>query len=324
MNAPSSSKARTDSLSLSAKRARLNRKHSDQRHMCPADTLTAVRSLIVNADDFGLTTGINQAVLELRRDNALTSTTLMATGEQFTEAVNFAGQTPALGVGCHVVLVDGTPALLPSEIPSLIDPSSQNGTAFRPKLSTFVTDLLRGRISDTEIEAEATAQIKKLLQAGVHVTHLDTHKHTHMFPGVLRPLVRAALACAVKAIRNPFEPNWSLSATANAGHVRKMQVRLLRSQSAAFSEEVSRAGLLTTDGAIGVLATGTLDAQTIRNLLSAMPDGTWELVCHPGYNDAALQQQNTRLLASRDVERTALLETIPHANVDLIDFGQLA
>jgi predicted glycoside hydrolase/deacetylase ChbG (UPF0249 family) len=190
-------------------------------------------------------------------------------------------------------------------------------------LSGFVTDLLRGRISDAEIEAEATAQIRKLKEAGIAVTHIDTHKHTHMFPRVLRPLLRAALACGVKAIRNPFEPNWSLNATANAGHVRKMQVRLLRSQSAAFAQEVNRAGLRTTDGAIGVLATGTLDTQTIRNLLAAMPDGTWELVCHPGYNDAALQQERTRLLASREVERTALLATIPDASVEHIHFGQL-
>jgi chitin disaccharide deacetylase len=292
--------------------------------MHPADTLAAVPRLIVNADDFGLTAGVNQAVMELHRAGALTSATMMATASHFNQAVSVATQSPSLGVGCHIVLVDGTPALPPSAIPSLLDTSSQNGTAFRPKLGTFVTDLLCGRISDTEIEAEATAQIRKLQQAGIEVTHLDTHKHTHMFPRVLRPLLRAALACRVKAIRNPFEPNWSLNATASAGHVRKMQVRLLRSQSAAFSEEVTGSGLLTTDGAIGVLATGTLDALTIRNLLSSMPDGTWELVCHPGYNDAALQQQNTRLLDSRDVERTALLETIPHANCELIHFGQLA
>jgi predicted glycoside hydrolase/deacetylase ChbG (UPF0249 family) len=145
-----------------------------------------------------------------------------------------------------------------------------------------------------------------------------------MFPRVLRPLLRAALACGVAAIRNPFEPDWSLNATANAGHVRRMQLRLLRSQSASFTQEVARAGILTTDGAIGVLATGTLDAQTIRNLLAAMPDGTWELVCHPGYNDAALQQERTRLLASREVERAALLETIPTADVERIHFGQLS
>jgi len=278
----------------------------------------------VNADDFGLTQGVNQAVLELRHANALSSATLMSTSTQFDQAISLAKQLPLLGVGCHVLLVDGIPVLPPSEIPSLIDPSSRNGTTFRPKLSTFVTDLLRGRIKDEEIEAESAAQIKRLMESGIRITHVDTHKHTHMFSRVLRPLLRAALGCGVKAIRNPFEPNWSLNATANAGRVRKMQVRMLRSQSATFSAEVTQAGLLTTDGALGVLATGTLDAQTISNLLAAMPDGTWELVSHPGYNDAALQQQNTRLLSSRDIERTALLETIPRSKAELIHFGQLA
>jgi chitin disaccharide deacetylase len=318
MNSPSFFQGQNRYCDFSSKDLQLNHKYYS------AATLTAVRRLIVNADDFGLTSGVNQAVIELHNAHALTSATLMAVAGQLNEAVAQAKQSPSLGVGCHVVLVDGTPALPPSEVPSLIDASSRNGTAFRLKLGTFVTDLLRGRISDEEIEAEATAQIKNLQQSGIHVTHLDTHKHTHTFPRVLRPLIRAALTCGVKAIRDPFEPNWALNATANAGHIRKMQVRLLRSQSAAFREEVTRAGLLTTDGAIGVLATGTLDAQTICNLLYAMPNGTWELVCHPGYNDAALQQQSTRLLASRDLERTALLETIPEANVDLIHFGQLA
>jgi hopanoid biosynthesis associated protein HpnK len=283
-----------------------------------------VRRLIVNADDFGLTPGVNAAVVELNRARALTSATLMATANSFNEAVFDAKTLPSLGVGCHVVLVDGTPALPADKIPSLIDPSAPNHAQFRPNLSGFLTDLLRGRISDSDIEAEATAQIQRLKAAGIAVTHVDTHKHTHMFPRVLRPLLRAALACGVAAIRNPFEPNWSLNATANAGHVRKMQVRLLRSQSTTFTQEVTRAGLHTTDGAIGVLATGTLDAQTIRNLLGAMPDGTWELVCHPGYNDAALQQERTRLLASREIERTALLETIPNADVERIHFGQLS
>ena len=289
-----------------------------------------MRRLIVNADDFGLTLGVNEAAVELNRARALTSATLMATGGAFDEAVSAAKRLPFLGVGCHVVLVDGTPILPADKIPSLIDPIdlsapvAPKAARFRPKLTSFVADLLRGRIKDSEIEAAAIAQIRKLKEAGIAVTHLDTHKHTHMFPRVLRPLLRAALACGVKAIRNPFEPDWSLKVTANAGHVRKMQVRLLRSQRATFMQEVARAGLATTDGALGVLATGTLDAQTIRNLLAAMPDGTWELVCHPGYNDAALQQERTRLLASREVERTALLETIPSADLDHIHFGQLS
>jgi len=280
-----------------------------------------VRRLIVNADDFGLTSGINRAVTELHSARALSSATLMATAEAapFFQAVGETRNQPSLGVGCHIVLVDGTPLLPPSQVPSLVD-----GAEFRPKLGAFVTDLLLGRIAEADIEAEAVAQIRKLQQAGVPVTHLDTHKHTHTFPRVLLPLLRAAQQCGVKAIRNPFEPDWALNATANAGHVRKMQVRLLRSQSRAFAQQVNRAGLVTTDGAIGVLATGTLDTQTVQNLLAALPEGTWELVCHPGYNDADLKKQRTRLLESREVERTALLETVPAAQVELVHFGQLS
>ena len=279
-----------------------------------------MRRLIVNADDFGLTSGINRAVTELHSARALSSATLMATAEAapFFQAVGETRNQPSLGVGCHIVLVDGTPLLPPSQVPSLVD-----GAEFRPKLGAFVTDLLLGRIAEADIEAEAVAQIRKLQQAGVPVTHLDTHKHTHTFPRVLLPLLRAAQQCGVKAIRNPFEPDWALNATANAGHVRKMQVRLLRSQSRAFAQQVNRAGLVTTDGAIGVLATGTLDTQTVQNLLAALPEGTWELVCHPGYNDADLKKQRTRLLESREVERTALLETVPGADVELVHFGQL-
>ncbi|HZU09835.1 MAG TPA: ChbG/HpnK family deacetylase [Pseudacidobacterium sp.] len=280
-----------------------------------------MRRLIVNADDFGLTSGINRAVTELHSARALSSATLMATAEAapFFQAVGETRNQPSLGVGCHIVLVDGTPLLPPSQVPSLVD-----GAEFRPKLGAFVTDLLLGRIAEADIEAEAVAQIRKLQQAGVPVTHLDTHKHTHTFPRVLLPLLRAAQQCGVKAIRNPFEPDWALNATANAGHVRKMQVRLLRSQSRAFAQQVNRAGLVTTDGAIGVLATGTLDTQTVQNLLAALPEGTWELVCHPGYNDADLKKQRTRLLESREVERTALLETVPAAQVELVHFGQLS
>jgi predicted glycoside hydrolase/deacetylase ChbG (UPF0249 family) len=282
-----------------------------------------VRQLIINADDFGLTGGVNRAIVELHSSGALTSATLMATAAAFNDAVIDAQAQAALGVGCHVVLVDGTPVLPSSEIPSLFAAPSTGKAGFRPTLGTFVADLLRGRIRDSEIEAEAVAQIRKVQRAGVHVTHLDTHKHTHMFPRVLRPLLRAALQCGVKAVRNPFEPDWSLRATAKAGLVRKLQVRLLRSQRSMFLRDVQRAGLLTTDGAVGVLATGTLDARTVRNFLAAMPEGAWELVCHPGYNDAALQGERTRLLQSREIERTALLETIPQAKIDLIHFGQL-
>ena len=100
---------------------------------------------------------------------------------------------------------------------------------FRETLGRFARDLLLGEIPEAEIEAEAAAQIRHLQAAGVTVTHVDTHKHAHVFPGVYRPLLRAARSCGVPAIRNPFEPDWSLAVTRGASGLRRLQVRMLRS-----------------------------------------------------------------------------------------------
>ena len=289
-----------------------------------AHTLPAsphARRLIVNADDFGLTEGVNRSVLELAAAGALTSATLMATGDSFDQAVADSQGRQNPGIGCHVVLVDGHPASESGQIPSLLTDVSR----FRPTLGNFVRDLLLGRIREREIESEACAQIRRLQRAGIAVTHVDTHKHTHMFPAVLRPLLLAARQCGVRAIRNPFEPEWAVRATPGAPGVRRLEVRMLRSQRGTFSRLVREAGLATTDGAVGVLATGTLDAQTLAQLAAAMPDGTWELVCHPGCNDAALAGVKTRLRESRAIEHSALLGVIPElVGVEKIHFGALS
>ena len=251
--------------------------------------------LILNADDFGLAPGVNRSILELGVAGALTSATIMATSPHAPQAAAAAGASP-LGFGCHIVLVDGEPALPPSQIPALA-PSG----AFRPTLGAFIRDLLRGKIPESEIEAEAVAQIRRAQSMGIRVTHLDTHKHTHMFSGVLRPLLCAALLCGVRAIRNPFEPDWALRATPHAPAMRRAQVRLLRTRRRGFLQLVQQTGLVTTDGTIGVLATGTIDAETLSSLLAAMPPGTWELVCHPGHVDDALNQARTRLRESRAI-----------------------
>lgn len=268
--------------------------------------------LIVNADDFGLTPGVNRSIGELHRARALSSATLMATGAHFENAVAIAQANPTLEVGCHVQLVDGTPLLPPSQIPTLCP----DGKSFRPTLGAFVRDLFAFRIRAAEITAEATAQIRHLQQAGLRVSHFDTHKHTHLFSGILRPLLAAALACRIPAVRNPFEPDWALRATrSSATTLRRLAVVALQSQHRAFQRAVRASGLATTSGTIGVLATGTLDVrETVRALLAAMPmdaSQTWELVCHPGYVDAELGRVRTRLRQSRAEEHAALLELLP-------------
>lgn len=275
----------------------------------------------MNADDFGLTPGVNRAVMELHRAGVLTSATLMAKAAATEEAVALALAAPSLGVGCHVVLVDGEPVLPARQLPTLVDGKTGR---FHRTLGTFLQRLLAGRIRAAEIQAEATAQVALLQARGLRITHLDTHKHTHMFPLVLRPVLRSAALGGIRAVRNPFEPEWSLQATPGAPLVRRAQVRVLRTMAASFLRLVRDAGLATTDGAIGVLATGTLDAATVTSLLKALPRGTFELVSHPGYNDADLARANTRLLASREAEREALETLREFPGVELISFAGCA
>ena len=266
--------------------------------------------LILNADDFGLTPGVNRAIAELHQAGALTSTTLMATGPAFDDAVATAHANPALGVGCHIVLTDGAPVSPPETIPTLLGPDRKN---FRPSLVDFVQALLRGKISAHDIEREAAAQIQKLQQAGIQVTHLDTHKHTHLFPGVLDPLLRLAEQHSIRAIRHPFEQSWSL-ALGHGNRIRRLQVKLLGSLKTRFESQpqIRNAHVLTTTGTIGISATGNLYNQTLHEILYAMPaEGTFEFVCHPGYNDSDLDRITTRLRTHRDVERKALLAEIP-------------
>lgn len=267
-----------------------------------------LRRLIINADDFGLTTGINRAVAELHDSGVLTSATLMAAGPAFEDAVRVARARPKLGVGCHIVLTDGVPISPLRKIPSLV--SSKSHT-FRPKLYTFLAALLAKQIDPDEIESEAVAQIRQLQQAGIHVTHLDAHKHTHIFPVVMAALLRAARQTGVHAIRNPFEQPWAFPLS-NGTLARTSQIRLLRPLQKGFYQrsEIQNGRIRTTDGTVGISATGHLDIHTLQNLLGALPEGTWELVCHPGYNDADLEKIPTRLRTSRDVERNALLSVL--------------
>jgi len=282
--------------------------------------------LILNADDFGLTRGVNRAIVELHRAGVLTSATLMATGTAFEDAVDLALAHPRLGVGCHIVLTDGLPVSHPESIPTLL---GADGKHFRPSLADFLQALLRGRIHEHDIEREALAQVHKLQRAGINVTHLDTHKHTHLFPQVTRPLLRVAESHWVGAIRNPFEQRWSLALN-HGPRLRRLQVHVLAGLQSRFTQhrQIRNGNLHTTDGTLGVSATGDLTANNLRELLTAMPDGLWELVCHPGYNDQDLDALPTRLRAHREIEYQALLSEIPRRlsrpnPPELIHYGDL-
>jgi chitin disaccharide deacetylase len=261
--------------------------------------------LILNADDFGLTPGINRAIAELHSAGALTSATLMANGPAFDDAIRIARAQPTLGIGCHIVLTDGFPLSPPDTIPTLLGPDRKS---FRASLTDFFAAVLIGKVSATDIAREALAQITRIQQQGISLTHIDTHKHTHILPRVARPLLDVAERAGIPAIRNPFEPRWSI-ALGKSRILRRLQLRSLRFLQPRFLAlpQIRSCRIVTTSGTLGISATGNLNSTTLRAILDAMPGGTWELVCHPGYNDRDLDAVTTRLRATRDIERAALL-----------------
>jgi predicted glycoside hydrolase/deacetylase ChbG (UPF0249 family) len=286
-----------------------------------------LRRLIVNADDFGFTPGVNRAIIEAHTLGIVTSSTLMANGPAFGEATQMAKASSALSVGCHIVLIDGEPVLDPSRLSTIT-----RSRKFRDGLKTFAARALTRRMNAGEIESEARAQIQKIQSAGIAVSHIDTHKHTHIFPQILRPLLRAARGCGVRALRNPFGPRFPLRSSQLLSQpnlwTRFAELRILSRFAGQFRRAVDREGFATPDGTLGIEVTGTLDERLFQAISQSIPDGTWEFVCHPGYNDADLAAAKTRLRESRELELKVLTmpaarEVLAQAGVQLISYRDL-
>ena len=270
-----------------------------------------MRQLIVNADDFGLTPGVNRAIAEAHRDGIVSSATLMANGAAFDDAVQKARTLPKLSVGCHVVLVDGSPVAAPGGLDTLLAIRSAQPGQFYSSLSAFAARAMLGGFDREQLVQEITAQIKKVQAAGIEVSHLDSHKHAHIFPEILAAMLRAARICGVRVIRSPFVPMKAIMAQQFAGKrtllKRYGQVRVLNSFARPFRRQMERSGLRAPDGVIGVIETGLLDGALLRQALTSLPEGTWELVTHPGYTDQDLRAVRTRLVESRERERDLLI-----------------
>ena len=251
----------------------------------------------------------------------------MAHSLAFDEAVQLAKSDAGWSVGCHIVLLDGQPLCESSRVSSLIEP--KHGRGFRDGITGFALRALTGRIESEQVEAETTAQIRKLQSNGLTVSHVDTHKHTHMFPAALEGILRAARTCGITAIRNPFEVVAANFARAQRGlWKRYAQVKTLRGLAGGFRRAVAKAGLRTPDGTLGIVATGHLNGNLFQNIADHMPQGTWEFVCHPGYSDADLDGIRTRLRRQREEELVLLTspearQALESRGIELISYKQL-
>jgi hopanoid biosynthesis associated protein HpnK len=266
-----------------------------------------MKELILNADDFALTRGVNEGILRAHRDGILTSTTLMANGSAFEDGVERARANPTLGVGCHLVLVGG-PAVAPrDEIRSLAD-----NDGFLPNsLGAFMARLSLGMIRPKHIERELTAQIAKIRAAGIEPTHLDTHKHTHVHPRVMEAVGRVARELGITRVRRPVEDlkdSWDSTRAEGLGFSMELvAAAIVRTIAPSFDAISRRLGLRSPDHFLGLALTGRLGPAALKRMIDTLPEGRTEIMLHPGVYDAELRQTDTRLHEQRQGEMEALL-----------------
>lgn len=259
------------------------------------------KRLIVNADDFGRSKSINEAVVRAHREGILTTASLMVNGEAFDDAVDFAKQNPALGVGLHLTLVCGTSALGRGEIPGLVDDASCFGSApIRTGCRYFFNRDLK-----PQLEAEVNAQFRKFHETGLTLDHVDGHLHMHLHPTVFGILERNAERWKIRHLRLTKDPLFLSFHLASGAWVYRLTHALIYSILVARVRSSLRGrGIRHSDTVFGLLQSGRVDETYVLKLLPKLPSGDSELYSHPSLDEfrhefEALISPRVKLLLSR-------------------------
>jgi hopanoid biosynthesis associated protein HpnK len=290
-----------------------------------------MKRLIINADDFGFTRGVNAGIVRAFNEGLLTSTTIMANGDAFEDAAELARANPGLAVGCHLAAIGGGPVAPASEVASLVGEDGR----LPQTLSQLMASLVRGKVRMNDVEREFQAQVERVIASGITPTHLDTHKHSHADPRVFEALARVARRFHIERVRNPFEAVFDPYAVGVAQKSRRRVYFKQWAMSAVVSararkfRQIARSyGLVAPDHFRGVRLTGLLDSEAVRSVISSLKEGTTELMCHPGIYDEELEQAHTRLKRERQRELEALTDpalrrAIEERGVQLISYREL-
>lgn len=239
--------------------------------------------LLVNADDFGRHVLINRAVAECVEHGCLRSATLMPGGKAFDDAVDTARAHPALGVGIHFTLVNGFPVCPPEDIPSLVTGDG----VFYDNHMQFVKRFLAGRIRMEDVRRELAAQAAKMERTGLALTHVDSHQHMHVLPGIFDAVLDAAAALHLDAVRIPRTPLF----TGSFGGLGQLVGRLgLFTLAEIAGREAARRGFRTPDHFAGIVAGEAVDESCFRSIVEHLKPGATEVMMHPGTNTAVLKK----------------------------------
>lgn len=237
-----------------------------------------MKRLIVNADDFGLHTNINKGIIKGYREGFITSTSIMPSAPAYEEAVKLAKENPGLGIGIHLTLVGGVAPVLPADkVSSLLD---ENGL-FLPDYGAFAKRFYLGKVRESELEAELRAQIERAMGDGLNITHIDSHQHLHVLPVLNRLVLKLGSEYNIKGMRIPHEP-YLFKGGFEAGLGRMIGKCGLSFCASMATMGAKDEGILYPDCFFGMLAGGNLNEELIGNILYALPEGTSEIMTHPG------------------------------------------
>jgi len=264
--------------------------------------LSSLKRLVVNADDFGFTPDVNEGIVEAHQRGILTAATLMANGAGFDDAVRRAREVPSLDIGCHLVLVGGTSLVTGEPLPATI--------------GRLLAALAGRRI---RVYDELRAQVRRIVDAGVRPTHLDTHKHTHLAPPVLEAVARLGEEFGIAWVRRPFDFPLDAAWSGTVPRLKRMTSRAVSLLRRRFHRVLERRHCRTTDHFAGFQITGRFRTRELLALLALLPEGTTELMCHPGRCGPALRHARTRLKECREEELQAL--TAPEVRAQLGRLG---
>jgi chitin disaccharide deacetylase len=267
------------------------------------------RRLIINADDFGLATGINDGILFCHRAGVVRSTSIMANGDAFLHAVALAREHPTLDVGCHLVLTGGQSVAGP-------------GVALPGSTRELMASVIRRKIRLFE---EISAQVERVLMAGLQITHLDTHKSVHLLPPVMEAVARVAAAYKVPWVRLPFDFGWNRRSAPLRTRAAYRAFGIVRWR---LERTLATYHCRTTDHFTGLYMVGKFFGQDLQRLFAELPPGRTELMCHPGFCDNSLDAAPTHLRAGRRRELDALtapatLAAAAQANVEIVSYRDI-
>ena len=275
--------------------------------------------LVVNGDDFGLSETINGGIIRAHGHGILTSTSLVAAGTAFEHAVALARKNTSLDVGVHLTLTEERAVASVESVPSLLI----DGERLWPDPRSFVKRFVRGAIAISEVALEFEAQISRVLDSGLPVTHLDGHQHLHALPGIRREVAKLARRHGIRFVRRPREPVRSFM-LADAGRYARVSAMMALNLVCRFPQ---RRDTTTTDHFVGFYFGGRLSKTNLMTLIASLPrSGTCEMMCHPG--SAATSPADRHAAYDRPAECDALCDpdvllALNARGIELVSFADL-